>query len=223
MIYVWDLHRPISLKVTLNPQTYPKIWHSPKKIAKNQKKCANSSFSWVDYDSDIVWANIVDLRRKKKMPELASGSARGLLLVQLCFKSDSLCVWVGIVWIMQIEIQTISDCTDKSDKRVWLQNSDIRHLLHLLSRGRHQLWWQLRQEGWTAMPQWWLAHRWTFVLHILTKLLYILSINMLYTTIVVPCQDRFFTDLISTRGLGIRGWPSGKTEMLRSVVTLPKW
>jgi len=26
------------------------------------------------------------------MPELASGSARGLLLVQLCFKSDSVCL-----------------------------------------------------------------------------------------------------------------------------------
>ena len=37
-----------------------------------------------------------------------------------------------------------------------------------------------------------------------------------------PCQDRFFTDLISTRGLGVRGWPSGKTEMLRSVVALPE-
>jgi len=36
------------------------------------------------------------------------------------------------------------------------------------------------------------------------------------------CQDRFFTDLISTRGLGVRGWPSGKTEMLRSVVALPE-
>jgi len=36
------------------------------------------------------------------------------------------------------------------------------------------------------------------------------------------CQDRFFTDLISTRGLGVRGWSSGKTEMLRSVVALPE-
>jgi len=36
------------------------------------------------------------------------------------------------------------------------------------------------------------------------------------------CQDRFFTDLISTRGLGVRGWPSGKTKMLHSVVALPK-
>jgi len=36
------------------------------------------------------------------------------------------------------------------------------------------------------------------------------------------CQDWFFTDLISTRGLGVRGWPSGKTEMLRSVVALPE-
>ena len=36
------------------------------------------------------------------------------------------------------------------------------------------------------------------------------------------CQDRFFTDLISTRGLGVRGWSSGKTEMLRSVVVLPE-
>jgi len=39
---------------------------------------------------------------------------------------------------------------------------------------------------------------------------------------VGTCQDRFFTDLISTRGLGVRGWPSGKTEMLRSVVALPE-
>ena len=38
----------------------------------------------------------------------------------------------------------------------------------------------------------------------------------------VPCQDWFFTDLISTRGLGVRGWPRGKTEMLRSVVVLPE-
>jgi len=36
------------------------------------------------------------------------------------------------------------------------------------------------------------------------------------------CQDRFFTDLISTRGLGVRGWPSGKTKMLRSIVVLPE-
>jgi len=36
------------------------------------------------------------------------------------------------------------------------------------------------------------------------------------------CQDRFFTNLISTRGLGVRGWPSGKTKMLRSVVALPE-
>jgi len=36
------------------------------------------------------------------------------------------------------------------------------------------------------------------------------------------CQDQFFTDLISTRGLGVRGWPSGKTEVLRSVVALPE-
>jgi len=36
------------------------------------------------------------------------------------------------------------------------------------------------------------------------------------------CQDWFFTDLISTRGQGVRGWPSGKTEMLCSVVALPK-
>ena len=41
-------------------------------------------------------------------------------------------------------------------------------------------------------------------------------------SIVRLCQDRFFTDLISTRGLGVRGWPSGKTEMLRSVVALPE-
>ena len=38
----------------------------------------------------------------------------------------------------------------------------------------------------------------------------------------LTCQDRFFTDLISTRGLGVRGWSSGKTEMLRSIVTLPE-
>ena len=36
------------------------------------------------------------------------------------------------------------------------------------------------------------------------------------------CQDRFFTDLISMRGQGVRGWPSGKTEMLCSVVALPE-
>jgi len=36
------------------------------------------------------------------------------------------------------------------------------------------------------------------------------------------CQDQFFTDLISMRGLGVRGWPSGKTEMLHSVVVLPE-
>jgi len=36
------------------------------------------------------------------------------------------------------------------------------------------------------------------------------------------CQDRFFTDLISMRGLGVRGWSSGKTEMLHSVVALPE-
>jgi len=36
------------------------------------------------------------------------------------------------------------------------------------------------------------------------------------------CQDRFFTDLISMRGLGVRGWPSGKTKMLRSIVVLPE-
>ena len=40
--------------------------------------------------------------------------------------------------------------------------------------------------------------------------------------VVTMCQDRFFTDLISTRGLGVRGWPSGKAEMLRSVVALPE-
>jgi len=36
------------------------------------------------------------------------------------------------------------------------------------------------------------------------------------------CQDWFFTDLISMRGQGVRGWSSGKTEMLRSVVVLPE-
>jgi len=41
-------------------------------------------------------------------------------------------------------------------------------------------------------------------------------------TVLGECQDRFFTDLISTRGLGVRGWSSGKTEMLRSVVALPE-
>ena len=40
--------------------------------------------------------------------------------------------------------------------------------------------------------------------------------------VLYMCQDRFFTDLISTRGLGVRGWSSGKTEMLCSVVALPK-
>jgi len=39
---------------------------------------------------------------------------------------------------------------------------------------------------------------------------------------VPNCQDQFFTDLISMRGLGVRGWPSGKTEMLHSVVALPE-
>jgi len=39
---------------------------------------------------------------------------------------------------------------------------------------------------------------------------------------LMVCQDRFFTDLISTRGLGVRGWPSGKTEILRSIVVLPE-
>jgi len=38
-----------------------------------------------------------------------------------------------------------------------------------------------------------------------------------------PCQDWFFTDLISMRGLGVRGRPSGKTKMLRSVVALPEY
>ena len=36
------------------------------------------------------------------------------------------------------------------------------------------------------------------------------------------CQDWFFTDLISTRGQGVRGWPSGKTKMLHSIVALPE-
>jgi len=36
------------------------------------------------------------------------------------------------------------------------------------------------------------------------------------------CQDWFFTDLISMRGQGVRGWPSGKTEMLHSIVALPE-
>jgi len=40
---------------------------------------------------------------------------------------------------------------------------------------------------------------------------------------MVTCQDRFFTNLISMKGLGVRGWPSGKTEMLCSVVMLPKY
>jgi len=46
--------------------------------------------------------------------------------------------------------------------------------------------------------------------------------NSYKTRVRIYCQDRFFTDLISTRGLGVRGWPSGKTEMLRSVVALPE-
>jgi len=37
------------------------------------------------------------------------------------------------------------------------------------------------------------------------------------------CQDQFFTNLISVRGLGVRGWLSDKTEVLCSVVVLPKW
>jgi len=36
------------------------------------------------------------------------------------------------------------------------------------------------------------------------------------------CQDQFFTDLISTGGLGVRGWSSSKTEVLCSVVVLPE-
>jgi len=47
-------------------------------------------------------------------------------------------------------------------------------------------------------------------------------VNLYKTKVRIYCQDRFFTDLISMRGLGVRGWPSGKTEMLRSVVALPK-
>jgi len=45
---------------------------------------------------------------------------------------------------------------------------------------------------------------------------------LLQSAVTGYCQDRFFTDLISTRGLGVRGWPSSKTEMLCSVVTLPE-
>jgi len=41
------------------------------------------------------------------------------------------------------------------------------------------------------------------------------------TRVRIYCQGRFFTDLISTRGLGVRGWPSDKTEVLRSVVGRP--
>ena len=47
-------------------------------------------------------------------------------------------------------------------------------------------------------------------------------VNSYKTGVQIYCQDRFFTDLISTRGQGVRGWPSGKTEMLHSVVMLPK-
>jgi len=47
-------------------------------------------------------------------------------------------------------------------------------------------------------------------------------VNSYKATVRIYCQDRFFTDLISTRGLGVRGWSSGKTEMLRSVVALPE-
>jgi len=39
----------------------------------------------------------------------------------------------------------------------------------------------------------------------------------------VDCQDWFFTDLISTGGLGVRGWSSGKTKVLHSVVALPQY
>jgi len=47
-------------------------------------------------------------------------------------------------------------------------------------------------------------------------------VNSYKTRVQIYCQDRFFTDLISTMGLGVRGWPSGKTEMLHSIVVLPK-
>ena len=45
-------------------------------------------------------------------------------------------------------------------------------------------------------------------------------VNSYKTKVQIYCQDWFFTNLISTRGLGVRGWPSGKTKMLHSVVTL---
>ena len=40
--------------------------------------------------------------------------------------------------------------------------------------------------------------------------------------VLLVCQNRFFTDLISTGGLGVRGGPSGKTEILHSIVALPE-
>jgi len=47
-------------------------------------------------------------------------------------------------------------------------------------------------------------------------------VNSYKTRVRIYCQDQFFTDLISTRGQGVRGWPSGKTEMLHSIVVLPE-
>ena len=48
-------------------------------------------------------------------------------------------------------------------------------------------------------------------------------VHVKVVVVVVACQDQFFTDLISMRGLGVRGWPSSKTEMLCSIVMLPEW
>jgi len=47
-------------------------------------------------------------------------------------------------------------------------------------------------------------------------------VNLYKTRVQIYCQDQFFTDLISMRGQGVRGWPSSKTEMLCSVVALPE-
>jgi len=38
-------------------------------------------------------------------------------------------------------------------------------------------------------------------------------VNLYKTRVQIYCQNWFFTDLISMRGQGVRGWPSGKTEM----------
>jgi len=47
-------------------------------------------------------------------------------------------------------------------------------------------------------------------------------VNSYKTRVRIYYQDRFFTVLISMRGQGVRGWPSGKTKMLHSIVMLPE-